>query len=552
LTRRKTLSDLGVQNLKSKSARYVFSDPELGGHYVRVMPTGSKSFVALARDPNGKQVWATIGATNLYGIEKARELAREAIKRIKAGFPPFEQKEKPDIFKDVVDDWLKRHVQQKGLRSEAEVTRLLNAHVLPVWKDRLFHTIRRSDVTALLDEVEDDHGPRQADYVLAIVRGIMNWYAVRHDDYQPPIARGMRRTDPKSRKRARVLDDEEIRAVWALAERNGPFGAIIRLALLTAQRREKIGAMKWDDISADGVWLVPSEARQKGVGGALRLPELARKVIAEQHRIGENPYVFPGRGNGHFQGWSPCKRRFDEKLLAALRTEVADQGGDPEKVKFDPWVIHDLRRTARSLMARAGVRPDIAERVMGHVIPGVEGVYDRHTYGDEKAAALNQLASLIETITNSHPPERYVQHEPPPRGRGRPPHRLKSLDRESLVWVLDELVEAHRAQGAVDPEQAAFNEMERLEHAEGRNVTEATLRRYHREGVRLLRGTEARLAFLVNKQVNDLRKRGVADPIAAALEAVAPEYATTPSILNCRYRRGQRALRYLRDKAEKK
>jgi hypothetical protein len=76
LTRRKTLSDLGVQNLKPRSARYVIPDSELGGHYVRVMPTGSKSFVALARDPNGKQVWATIGATDLYEIDKSRERAR--------------------------------------------------------------------------------------------------------------------------------------------------------------------------------------------------------------------------------------------------------------------------------------------------------------------------------------------------------------------------------------------------------------------------------------------------------------------------------------------
>ncbi|AUX77997.1 integrase/recombinase family protein [Sinorhizobium fredii] len=364
------------------------------------MPTGSKSFVALARDPNGKQVWATIGATDLYDIEKARELAREAIKRIKAGFPPFEQKEKPDTFKDVADDWLRRHVQQKGLRSEAEVTRLLNAHVLPLWKDRLFHTIRRSDVTALLDEVEDDHGARQADYVLAIVRGIMNWYAARHDDYHPPIARGMRRTDPKSRKRARILDDKEISAVWSLAEKNGTFGAIIRLALLTAQRREKIGAMKWDDIAADGVWNIPSEARQKGVGGALQLPEAARKIVAGQNRIGENPYVFPGRGNGHFQGWSPCKRVFDEKLLTGLREDMAERGDYPDLAKLEPWVIHDLRRTARSLMSRAGVRSDIAERVMGHVIPGVEGVYDRHSYFEEKKDALNRLAALIETIVN--------------------------------------------------------------------------------------------------------------------------------------------------------
>ena len=65
-----------------------------------------------------------------------------------------------------------------------------------------------------------------------------------------------------------------------------------------------------------------------------------------------------------------------------------------------PYVTHDLRRTARTLMSRAGVRPDIAERVLGHVRGGVEGIYDRHQYRDEKAHALNALAGLIETIVN--------------------------------------------------------------------------------------------------------------------------------------------------------
>jgi integrase len=136
-----------------------------------------------------------------------------------------------------------------------------------VWGDREFLSIRRGDVAALLDEVEDDHGARQADYVLAIVRGIMNWYAARHDEYEAPIVRGMRRTDPKSRKRERILSDEEIRLVWAAAERSGKFGAIVRLALLTAQRREKLVTLKWEDVSIDGEWRIPTEDREKGNPG---------------------------------------------------------------------------------------------------------------------------------------------------------------------------------------------------------------------------------------------------------------------------------------------
>ena len=77
-----------------------------------------------------------------------------------------------------------------------------------------------------------------------------------------------------------------------------------------------------------------------------------------------------------------------------------------KKGKVEPipnWTLHDLRRTAKTLMARAGVRPDISERVLGHVIAGVEGTYDRHSYADEKREALEKLATMIERILNPQP-----------------------------------------------------------------------------------------------------------------------------------------------------
>ncbi len=156
---RKTLSDAGVAALKPRAARYAHPDPELAGHYVRVTPSGAKSFVAVTRDPgSGRQVWATIGPVGLMGIEEAREKAREAIKRVQAGKPAFETPVKAETFEDVAEAWLKRHVAAKGLRSRGEITRLLKSHVYPEWGPSPFLDIRRSDVAALLDEVEDDHG----------------------------------------------------------------------------------------------------------------------------------------------------------------------------------------------------------------------------------------------------------------------------------------------------------------------------------------------------------------------------------------------------------
>src|SRR4051812_40920418 len=186
MSRRKSLSDTGVAALKPRAARYAEPDPELRGHYVRVAPTGAKTFATVARDPTGRQVWTTIGPADVLSIDEARTKAREVLTRVRAGLPAFDApRAQAATFQDIAELWLKRHVQANGLRSEGEITRLLRAHVFPAWGARDFLSIRRSEVAALLDEVQDDHGARQADYVLALVRGICNWYATRHDDYQP-------------------------------------------------------------------------------------------------------------------------------------------------------------------------------------------------------------------------------------------------------------------------------------------------------------------------------------------------------------------------------
>ena len=152
-------------------------------------------------------------------------------------------------------------------------------------------------------------------------------------------------------------------------------------------------------MTVDGVWNILAEDREKGNGGALVLPETALAIIRGQTRIGNNPHVFSGRGDGNFAGWSPCKRALDKKVTTARRKEAEERGTDPESVEpMSHWQIHDLRRTSRSLMGRAGVRPDVAERVMGHAIEGVEGVYDRYAYRAEKTDALKRLAALIERI----------------------------------------------------------------------------------------------------------------------------------------------------------
>jgi integrase len=379
----KQLTDEDIDDLPTKNARYSKVDTEQRGLHIRITPMGAKSFWVVARDPNHKQVWHKLGDA-VIGIDKARAEAKRVIKAIIEGA----DRGGTQTYKAISDEWFNRHVQNKKrtLRSGINIRRYLDKHILPKWGGRDFTTIRRTDVAKLLDHVEDNAGPVAADLVLSVVRSISNWYATRDDHYVSPVVRGMRRSNPKERARERILNDDELRAVWKAAESNGVFGAFVRLALLTGQRKEKVASMRWEDIDGS-VWHVPSEKREKGNAGDLELPQIALDIINAQPRLVSNPYLLAGRGGGHFNGFSEGKKAFDAK------------------VSIPHWTIHDLRRTARSLLSRAGVRPDIAERVMGHAMGGVEGIYDRHSYVTEKAQALNALAGLLTNILRPEAPK---------------------------------------------------------------------------------------------------------------------------------------------------
>jgi Arm DNA-binding domain len=163
---RHTMTDRGVAQLRPRAARYAVSDPELRGHWIRIQPSGAKSFWTVTRNPEGKQIWSLVGPADAMGIEAARMQARSMLQRVRSGLPAVEPR--AESFGAVVENWLKRHVEANGLRSAKEIRRLLAAHILPSWRDREFVSIRRSDVAAMLDEVEDGHSARQADAVLSI------------------------------------------------------------------------------------------------------------------------------------------------------------------------------------------------------------------------------------------------------------------------------------------------------------------------------------------------------------------------------------------------
>jgi hypothetical protein len=390
----KRLTEAAVAKLKPPphGTQIDYFDAVMPGLVLRLNYGGRKTWRALyyvKRDKRGKHVTEPrthpIGLYPILNLKQAREKARAFLE------DPQKALQQRDVgsFGQVAANYIKRHVDENKLRTKKEIERILNKYLLPRWGDRPFTELKRNDVAILLDQIVDEHGPVQADQALALISSICTWYQSRDDNYVSPVVRRMRRTNPAERRRTRVIgndNDDELRAFWQAASECGTFGAMAKMLLLTGQRLRKVTHMRHDDISSDGVWTIKTEHREKGNPGSLRLPQLALDIIAGQYRILNNPYVFVGK-RGPINSFSDSKDELDDRM----------------KRKFPAlkqWQLHDLRRTARSLLARADVRPDIAERVLGHKIAGVEGIYDRHRYDDEKADALQRLAALIETILN--------------------------------------------------------------------------------------------------------------------------------------------------------
>jgi integrase len=222
---------------------------------------------------------------------------------------------------------------------------------------------------------------------MADVIAILNWHSARSDDYEAP-SRIPRRVDHAERP-GRALGDAELRVVWQASQDDAPMSAIIRTLLLTAQRLQKVLTMKWADIDDGGLWSIPTAPREKNNAGTVRLPPLAIAVIRSQPMVQGCPFVFAGARGGHFNGVSYGKLQFDQKCAKV-------NGG----MSLDPWVLHDLRRSARSALSELEVSLEVAEAVLGHARPGLEGTYNRATLDGLKAEALAKLARYIEGLVD--------------------------------------------------------------------------------------------------------------------------------------------------------
>jgi integrase len=410
------------EDIANNSGRTLYWDEALPGFGLVVTAAGHRSYLVKYR-VDGQPRKMTIKAA--LKLADARKEAKAIQGRVAKGDDPLTERRKAqasvacaelDTLQAICENFLVREGGAKrdargnltfdgdarALRTGAERYRAFKMLVFPTLGKRDINTIKNSELNKLLDDIEDNNGPVMAIRTRAYLQRVFRWHADGSDDYRAPSMRAR----GKANERDRILGEDEVRSFWrASVSLDHPFSHMLRFILLTATRRDEAADMRWTELEEDeggagDIWLIPAARYKTKVNFEIPLSKAAQVVLREAGRIklGTAGYVFTTNGDAPISGFSKWKAHFDGLMLAERRKIAAAYGDDADKVVVPRWTIHDLRRTARSLMSQAGVVPDHAERALGHVIGGVRGVYDRHAYREEKRQAFAALAARVDHI----------------------------------------------------------------------------------------------------------------------------------------------------------
>jgi integrase len=361
-------------------ADYTVWDDELPCFGVRMRGT-SKKWDCLYR-VNGKQRRESLGDVRKITLEDARKIARQRFAQVELGIDPGAERTKAKVqallFGAVIDRYLD---DRKGLRPRTleNLTRHLKNHWKPLHSLPLSE-IKRADVAARVQELSKERGRHAAARARDNLSALYGWAMGEGLCEANPV---VATNDPLKgvAARDRVLNDDEIRAIWT-ACRDDDFGRIVKLLLLSGCRRDEIGGLRWSEINLEtGVLTIPGTRTKNHRTLELKLPGTALGILRSQPRRRED-YVFGLRGRA-FSAWSYNSLRLNARIVEAQGKPLA------------PWRLHDLRRTMRSNLGRLGVPPHVAELAINHVKGGVQGVYDRHKYQPEIGAALALWATHL-------------------------------------------------------------------------------------------------------------------------------------------------------------
>jgi integrase len=402
--------------------RLVFDDAQRG-LAVRVTASGGRTYLC-QYTLYGHKWRVPLGACSAVALSKAREAAAAVMGDVAKGRNPAADRKDAAAaerarrarnrltLRVLIEDWNRLHLAGRRPRYAAEAVRALH-YAFAGHLDDAAEDLDRSAVVRALDGLirrrnrKDRDGadkPKgaamtgrtaaygRAAYAWAVKRGV-----VRLNPFADlPVAKAVA-------KRERVLSDTEIAEIWhAAGEATSPYGTIIRLLVLTGQRRGEVAGMGRNEISEDfATWALPGERTKNGEPHSVPLSaparELLRALLSEDANAPlDARLVLPGAVGKPFAGWSKAKRALDEAVVDARAESATAAGARP--APLIPWSVHDLRRTVATGLQRLGVRLEVTEAVLNHISGsrgGIAGIYQRHDWAAEKRAALDAWSAHV-------------------------------------------------------------------------------------------------------------------------------------------------------------
>jgi integrase len=396
-------------------------DDELRGFGLRVTSNGAKSYVYQYRlgGREAPKKRATIGKHGSpWTPTSARKEAERLAQLVGQGIDPAEhdrerRRQAVDLaFSTYAKLFVDGHL--KTAWKDWEIgDRLLTAEAVPVLKAKALPAIKRSDIAAVLDRMNDR--PAAARLAHATLRKLFKWAEGRGDLDRSPMD-GMKAPAGVAA-RDRVLSDNDLALVWRGAGTLGyPFAPLFQLLIVTGQRREEVSGLAWSELDrASATWSLPANRAKNGQAHIVPLSPAAMEVIdnlartltvtsddaaADPVKWPRKGLVFTTTGTTPVSGYSKGKTRLDTAIVAVAAHDAA-AGARPEAV--EAWRVHDLRRTMATGFQRLGVRFEVTEAVLNHVSgakSGVAGVYQRHDWKDEKRTALDAWGRHVMALTD--------------------------------------------------------------------------------------------------------------------------------------------------------
>jgi integrase len=378
------LTKNSIDSLPTSASDTTYWDAGCPGFGVKVTPKGRKVFVVLYRTGGaGSRLRKyTIGVFGRVTLHQARVAAQRVFAAKLEGRDPAAEKltAKQRVVADRVDELLEAFIAQhvSKNRSASEISRLLRREVGKVWGHRSIHEIRKRDVVEVISAIDERGAPVAANKALKNIKTFLRWCVGRAVLDQSP-ADGVP-LPAKEVARDRMLTDPELtQVILAARTMGGPYGGIVELLALTGQRREEVAGSTWDEFDlGQRSWTLPKTRTKNAKQHTVHLSAQAIAVLKRMKKQG--PLVFSFHGSTPFQGFSLAKRELDE--MSGVKN----------------WRLHDLRRTCVSGMARLGIPPHVADKILNHqsgTISGVAAVYQRHDFLDERNDALERWGAHV-------------------------------------------------------------------------------------------------------------------------------------------------------------